>query len=372
MIPNPYMAKMMASGMKLAPKQVVAPGPDYSGIGGFLRRPGIQDALLAAGSALLAQSDQPGSVGGALGRALPGAVQAYRTGQKRAALDDVFANAPEPMRRMLEGLPLAQRQMIAAQMAMQSPPERDVRTVGGNLVEVPQQGAPQVIYEGPDELPTEVRSFEAYMDMSPEERAGFLSYLQAKTASTTVNVNPGASPTQEAVLQQRAEFLTSGFETAQAAARKSDAIDSILEITEREAFGRVSGPLAGRFGQLAAQLTGDTDALEAIAEFQAGGGMMTMQQLEAFTGPKTDFEYRQAQRLVFNDPRMTAEEIQAGLRFHQRVARQEALRWAEQMGGLDLARAGLAPDDVVPQMDFVDRVRDRFGTVVRSDPLGIR
>lgn len=89
------------------------------GITGFLQRPGIRDAMLATGSALLAQSDQPGSLGGALGRALPVGIEALRSGQQRAALDDAFADAPESMRRLMAGLSQGQRQALAGNLAMQ-------------------------------------------------------------------------------------------------------------------------------------------------------------------------------------------------------------------------------------------------------------
>lgn len=82
----------------------------------LLARPGIQEALLAVGSRLMAQSRQPGSLGSALGQALPAGVQAYQQGQQQSQLEQVLANAPPSMQRLIRSLPRDQQGMALMQI----------------------------------------------------------------------------------------------------------------------------------------------------------------------------------------------------------------------------------------------------------------
>lgn len=80
---NPLAAYLQQRGlMDPSSLQRTATGPGPSGLAALLQRPGLKDALFATGMALLAQKDQPGSLGGALGRALPVGMQAYQQGQQ--------------------------------------------------------------------------------------------------------------------------------------------------------------------------------------------------------------------------------------------------------------------------------------------------
>jgi hypothetical protein len=82
-----------------------APAPGPSGIAKFLATPGIREAMMATGSALLAQADQRGNLAGALGRALPYGAEAFGQAKQRAAYDELVnqlpADTPPQMRAVL-------------------------------------------------------------------------------------------------------------------------------------------------------------------------------------------------------------------------------------------------------------------------------
>lgn len=149
------------------------------GISGFLETPGVIDALMGTGSALLAQSDQPGtSFGGALGRAIPVGMQAFEYGQQKdamrkqeEALDEFFKDAPPTMRKLVDGLSMAQKAQLAMQqMQPQEPPEVELVTLADGRVGRFVDGRFEEAM-GPAEAPP-AESF-TYRDM-PDGRIGVL------------------------------------------------------------------------------------------------------------------------------------------------------------------------------------------------------
>lgn len=177
-----------------------APQQGPGGLTGFLQKPGIRDALLATGSALLAQSDQPGSLGGALGRALPMGVQAYQQGQQSAALDEAFADAPESMRRLMAGLSMTQRQGLAGNLLMQQMAPRAPQgpvTVGANQRLVDPNTGETIV--GAMEAPP---SFE-YRNL-PDGRVGVFS--EGAMVNTFGEAMPEDAPTFSDVGTFRREF----------------------------------------------------------------------------------------------------------------------------------------------------------------------
>jgi hypothetical protein len=104
-----------------------------SGLAALLAKPGIRDALLATGSALMAQSNQPGSIGSALGQALPMGFQAFQQGKQEAEIDALLETAPPEMRRLLKALPAQAR--VAALLGLMKPKERQVVAPGAAIVE---------------------------------------------------------------------------------------------------------------------------------------------------------------------------------------------------------------------------------------------
>lgn len=350
-----------------------------TGLAGFLAKPGLREALMATGSALMAQSDQPGSLGGALGRALPMGMQAFQQGQQNAEIDAVLESAPPEMQQLLRALPREAQVPALLQMMRRPAPV----AVGANerLVD---PGTGETVVDAlpePEDVPSDIASFRAYEAMTPEQQAAYRQQQAAKRGpGTTVNVNAAEGGIQRAIGEAAFETI-SGNEAAQAAISKVGAIDRIMEITRDPKFEKVSGPLFGnRWGELAARFSDDPAARQLLAEFNAIGGQMTMDQLEEFTGPKTDFEFRQAKRLVLNDPAMTPAEIQAGLKVHRAAAVEKAKRWADNMLGLDPERLKFDPEDVRPQLDLARQIMGTYGGASSpvsapggaADPLGIR
>lgn len=353
-----------------AMQQQIQPRP--SGLSGLLDRPGVREGLLMAGLRILASDDRQEHLGTAIADAASLGIGTGRQAAQRQEYESMLEGAPPQMQAALKLLGPEQGAALLARQMMMPPPEQQFIEVDGALVTPDGAGGVREVYRGPteDEPPSDIRSFEEYMKMGPAEQEAYLNFLRARTASQTVNVGGPQDPRLQALAEQEASFVTEGFEGARTATDKVDTIRRLTDITKRDAFQDVSGPIGGRFGEMKAFVTGDTEALEALAEFEAGSGLMTMAQLEAFTGPKTDFEFRQAQRLAFSDPTMTPEQIRAGLDFHRRVAEQEAVRWADRM--LELAPSYDNPAVIAPQLDLARQIKSRFGTANMNDPAGIR
>lgn len=368
------MPRMLPNAAAIAGPRAAPAGP--TGIAAFLARPGIRDALLATGSALLSQADQPGSLGGALGRALPFGAQALMQGRQEAEIDALLETAPPEMRQLLKALPSQAR--VPALLQMMKKPDlvavaENERLINPETKEVVVDAVPEVVKPSAD-----IQTFRDYLAMSDEEKAAFLKLQELKRGpGTTVNVNSAEGGIQKAIGEAAYGTIT-GAKDAQAAVNKVASIDRIIAITSDPKFK--SGPLWGsKVGELSQRFASDPAARELLAEFNAIGGQMTMDQLEAFTGPKTDFEFRQAKRLVLNDATMTAQEIQAGLKVHRAAAVQKAKGWADNMLDLDPSRLKFDPRDVAPQLDLAQTINGKFsgGAPATSgggaaDPLGIR
>lgn len=354
------------------PSGFIGRGLPPTGLAALLARPGLRDALIGTGSALLAQRDQPGSLGGALGRALPVGMQAFQQGQQKAEYEQMLASAPPEMRQLLTML--GPERGIPALLGMMTPkPKADPKVVGKSLVD-PTTG--EVIFAEPDapdkppELPPVLRGIYHGMGIddpntaTPEQRAQALATferLEGPAPGTTVNVNAVEGAAGRAIGESVARTI-GGDQAAQAAVQTVGTIDRIAQVVSNPKFREVSGPLfGGRFGELRAQFADDPAARELLAEFNTLGGQMTMAQLEAFTGPKTDFEFRQAKRLVLNEPNMTAEEIQAGLRRLREVAVQDAQRWAKRLLALDPERLNFDPQDIAPQLELANQIISTYG-----------
>ena len=92
-----------------------------TGLRGFLQAPGTQELLLGLGSRLLAQSDQPGTIGGALGRSIPGAMQDRQGAVDQHEADQALGGLSIAQNRLLKLLPQAKR--AEAAFAMQTAPK---------------------------------------------------------------------------------------------------------------------------------------------------------------------------------------------------------------------------------------------------------
>ena len=385
-MPLPRLAPIPQLGMQPVGRGATAisqraplPPSGPGGLAGLLAKPGISQALLAFGANMLAESDRPGgSLGGALGRSLPAGVQAFGQGQQEAEVEKLMASAPPEMQQLLRALPPQQRVPALMQMMQRPTPV----AVGANerLVN-PETGAAivDVAPPPPDKPPADIQSFREFLAMSPEEQGAYMQFLEAKRPpGTTVNVGAAEGGVKKAIGDAAFKTIGDGATRAQAAIDKVGAIDRIIDITSNPKFAEVSGPIwGGKVGELSARFKDDPEARQLAAEFMAVGGQMTMAQLEAFTGPKTDFEFQQAKKLVFNDPNMTVEEIQAGLKMHRAVAVEEARRWANDMLDLDPQRLNFDPRDVSRQLGLAETITTTFGgsgaaPAAAADPLGLR
>jgi hypothetical protein len=336
----------------------------------------LRAMLMQTGMGMMAQSDQPYStVLGNLGRALPAGVQAGRQAASKAQWDRIVADAPPQMRELWRMIGPERGPEYMMEMMTAPPPKRDIQEgVEGQFFEFGQDGGVTELTPAPvkpADVPDQWQNFEFYSKLDDAGKASFAEFMAAQRGpSTTVNVNGEQDPRLQALAQQEATFITDGYSAARASLDRVGTIANLSKLTESDAFQRVSGPIQGRFGELAATVSGDVDALEAIAEFRTGGGMMTIEQLKAFTGPKTEQEYRWAQQLVLNDPTLTPEQIRRGLALHRRVAEQEAVRWADRM--LELAPGYENPATIAPQMELARSIKSRFGNAGVNDPAGIR
>lgn len=211
-----------------------APQQGPGGLTGFLQKPGIRDALLATGSALLAQSDQPGSLGGALGRALPMGVQAYQQGQQSAALDEAFADAPESMRRLMAGLSMTQRQGLAGNLLMQQMSPGEGFTLGPGDVRYGPDGQPIAAVPEAQNQPAELLALEewraAHPDLPPGEQMRTF-YEARRGPGTTVNVGE-QSPADKALVGIEADEVQAGVTAAREAQGQLRALGEIERILD--------------------------------------------------------------------------------------------------------------------------------------------
>jgi hypothetical protein len=164
-----------------------------SGLAALLARPGIRDALLATGSALMAQSNQPGSIGSALGQALPMGFQAFQQGKQEAEIDALLESAPPEMKRLLKALPAQAR--VAALLSMMKPKEeKDLEfreLADGRIGAFDKRTGKMVSTEGPaeavdDPAAKEKGLLEFYATLDPAQQERY-DKLFGKTPMVTVN-----------------------------------------------------------------------------------------------------------------------------------------------------------------------------------------
>ena len=97
--------------------------------------------------------------------------------------------------------------------------------------------------------------------------------------------------------------------------------------------------------------------------------ILTMQKLSQFTGTKSDFEFRQAQRIVMGDATMTPTEIQAGLALLRRVEVEAARKWSTDMNSIDPTRYGFTEKDISRQKEKARSILNRFDQKSVEDQL---
>lgn len=337
-----------------------------SGIAALLSDPALQQALLGTGTALLQQSDRPGTLGGALGRALPVGLNAFNQQRAGQAEADEKAAKMREFEALLASLGMSPEQTAVMRFAgpdaatgplmeTLNPPPADPFTLGTGDTRFSGDGT-EIATGGPDVPPT-AAEYVAAQGLGFE--GSYEDFLAARRgAGVNVHVGGEPSPIQNAANSVSADLVSTGFRATETNVATMGTMDQLLAITEDPEFAKVSGPLwGGSFGELASRFSDDPQARQLAAQFRAGGGRLTMAQLELFTGPKTDFEFMQAERLAQADRTMTVEEIRAGLRFNRKFLQDQNERWAERMLGLDLAGQNVDPGTVQPQLDLARSIR---------------
>lgn len=371
------------------------PGP--TGLAAFLARPGLSQALMSTGAALMAQSDRPGTTLGALGRALPVGMEAYQQGQQNAQTDALIQQMPPQMQALLRSLPPAQRAQAMFSLAMPKPgvvvktderlvnpttgqtmvgalpPNLDFKPLADGTIGAfdPRTGQQVRPGQGPAEQSPMEKEWALYSSLSPADQKRFNAMKAA--GANVVNVNTAPEGAASAAVGKMVGDTIGGAAKAQENLNTINTIDQITSLVNSPAFKQISGPLAGSsLGQLAARLGDNPQVKELLGQFNALGSTLTMEKLNAFTGRKTEFEYKQAKRMAMNDTTMTPEEITAGLRIYKQIAQQDANNWAEDMTGLDLKRLNVNPADVARPLDLARRIKNGGVPAASADPLGIR
>lgn len=110
-----------------------------------------------------------------------------------------FANTPfasMPPEQAFEGMLRGLQAKLG--MSPASAPKRDIRTVGGALLEVPQEGDPRVLYQAPErpdaghgamQEPFDVQTYRYFLQQPPEVQAKILEYRRGNSTPEIVAEN---------------------------------------------------------------------------------------------------------------------------------------------------------------------------------------
>ena len=272
------------------------------GVMGFLDKPGIRDALMATGTALLAQKDRAGSLGGALGQALPAGMQAFQQGKQGAALDEAFADADPGMRRLLVGLSPGTREGVAANLLMQrlqlqAPTKfEDTTDAQGRPVSFnPMTGEfGQPFGEGRAEsvpaVMSELKEWRAaHPDMAPSEQLTSF-YETRRGAGTTINVGQ-ESPTDRALTEIEAGDVQAAVTAARVARQQLGALAEVERLLDE---GVPTGAAEDRMlpvRQIAAAFgVGNVDQLIQQENFQALSNQIAIGMTQQLSGQISERE----------------------------------------------------------------------------------
>lgn len=207
-----------------------APGPGK--LARLLSTPGLSQALISGGAALLSQADQPGNLAGAIGRAIPHGFGGFRRGRARAAVSEALEGAPESMRRLISSLPPEQSVGMALQM-LQAPKRPDPVTLSeGAELRDPETG--ELVAENvpePPDLPSDFRLFALAQQLDPEQRGEFVEFIRNLRSGTTVNIGD-PSPVEKVMADLDAGDLEAAREAARAARRDLGRIEEIERLLE--------------------------------------------------------------------------------------------------------------------------------------------
>lgn len=356
---NPQMQRllqMLGSDRSLLGQLAASGGQQNTG---FFDRPGVRPAMLNLGLGLLAQKDQAGTLGGAIGRAGPGAVQAFQQGQQDADLEAAMEGLPPQMQRVIMALPRAQRGLALMQMMQPEPPQ----------VAEPGQDMEDAILElyGPVDPRTLTRDQLAKAGELARQYA--LERAEAGGTRVTIEGEQAASAAASKIGSASAESLLGAAETARSAIGRITTAGQMKQLLENPEARKVFGPGA-TVRQLLQRANSDPTARRIAAQYRALAGQGVLEGLDAFPGQISDKEREYLERISAADESLTVDELQAGLDAIERIQRSNARRYLDEIEAFDPAAFNVTPQQMGQLRALADRVRTSLGT--SNDPLGIR
>ncbi len=342
-----------------------------TGIAALLADPALQQALLGTGAALLQQSDRPGTLGGALGRALPVGVQAFQEGRRTQEFEELLTGMPESQARVFRLLGPDAGAGALAQSLLAGPPE--LTAVGANERFVDPVTGEVVLDAVPDvaSAPASVDEFLFARENGFE--GSYTDFLTAKRSpGVTVNVegDKAASAAQGALGSDTVGRLAASRDAAVGATNTLGRVRALQGLLDAPEAASVTGP-GSSIKTLAQRFNADPTAREIAAQFDALAGQNVLESLSAFTGAISDAEREFLERIQSGDRDMTVEELRAGLSVIERVQRGIAEGYLQRLDSFDGAAFGLGPGQLESaHAAEAGLVRQALGG--GNDPLGIR
>ena len=259
-------------------QQQQGPQRKPGGLSGLLNSPGFGPGLLQTGLGLLAQADRPGSLAGALGRALPGGIQAGKQASREAQLAEMFKNAPPQLQQLFDLLgPEEAAKIIGGQIA--AGPAAPVSLVKGAKLVNPTTGADVASNIQPETAEPGQALNDAALELFGTATIGDLTTDQLREAGDLVQrraverAQAGVQPLPDVLRAKASESLVGGLEKTRNTA--SLAVGALARLDEAERVLSEGDPFTGTGAELFTAI----DALAAQFGFSSGDRAADTQQL---------------------------------------------------------------------------------------------
>ena len=322
-----------------------------TGIAALLADPAIRQALLGTGAALLQQSDQPGTLGGALGRALPVGIGEFERGRaqqsaeaRQAEFEQMLQGLPPEMASVIKlaGVDGGGLEMFAQTLA---PPELQAVNVNERLTD----RAGNVVLDAVAQASDNPASVDEFIFAREEGFEGsfpdFLASKRSPAVMVTVEGDNAANAAQGALGTDAIGRLSAGRDTALSATRTLSNVQRLQELLDDPAAERVTGPFV-TLKDVQERFSDDPSARVISAEFDAIAGQNVLEGLDAFTGAISDAERQFLERIQQGDRSMTVEELRAGLAAMEKMQRAAAQSYLSQIDNFDPTAFGFAEGQV--------------------------
>ena len=342
------------------------------GIGGYLGGPGVGNAMIGAGGAMLEAAGQSGATfGGSLGTGLKNfAAERARYGESEMARRQLAQEGQAPLQDLT-----ARQNALMARAAMSGITDPvmlqqlmvlagDPKAFEAALADLKPQAA-----AGPTDL-EELQDKFAWFDSLTPERQASLNYMQRNPPSeTTINTGDTLTPIAPAE-EAMGEWVQNLYGMRQTIENQTlpgiDNIDQTLDMVNDPRFSEISGVLRGNAAaDVVARVQGDPHLLGMIGAFERLGQTRTLQILANFTGAKSNYELDMARKMAQGDRSMSPEEMRTALNLMRRAYIQDAVRWARDIQGLAPIEGAFADVDA----GFRSRsqsILDQYGEEERS------